>query len=374
MKIPPYLEALASRFPMDRVPLEMLRARLRSVAEPESLHRITEAVSPPPAGCAESIPEDLALRESLRREGEERLARGELAAVVLAGGMATRFGSVVKALSPVFGENGPSFLDAKLRDIARWKGAVRVALMTSFATHDAVEATLRVPRLLPPALRAEGVALAPQFVSLRLRPDGEYFETEDGELSPYSPGHGDLPDALATAGVLAKWKAAGVRTVLVSNVDNIGATVDPTLFAMHARSGAKITVELVEKNKGDKGGLPVALGDRLVLAEAFRLPEGFPAERFPLFNTNTLWIDIEALEGEMDWTWCVARKTVEGAEAIQFERLVGELTWWNPTHWVHVPRVGAETRFIPIKDHDDLERQREALLRVWRERLGGAPL
>lgn len=374
MKIPPYLEALASRFPMDRVPIEMLRARLRSVAEPESLHRITEPVSPPPAGCAEAIPEDLALRESLRREGEERLARGELAAVVLAGGMATRFGSVVKALSPVFGENGPSFLDAKLRDIARWKGAVRVALMTSFATHDAVEATLRVPRLLPPALRKEGVALAPQFVSLRLRPDGEFFETEDGELSPYSPGHGDLPEALATAGVLERWKAAGVRTVLVSNVDNIGATVDPTLFAMHARSGARVTVELVEKNKGDKGGLPVSLGDRLVLAEAFRLPEGFPAERFPLFNTNTLWIDIEALEGEMDWTWCVARKTVEGAEAIQFERLVGELTWWNPTHWVHVPRVGADTRFIPIKDHDDLERQREALLRVWRERLGGAAL
>lgn len=374
MKIPAYLQALARRFHYERVPLDALRARLRTATEPEELHRITARVSPPPLGCATTLPAAGPEHEALRREGEARIARGELAAVVLAGGMATRFGSVVKALSPVFGETGPSFLDAKLSDLAAWRGAVRVALMTSFATHDAVEATLRVPRLIPSALRTEGVALAPQFVSLRVRADGEFFQTEDGELSPYAPGHGDLPEALATAGVLSLWRAAGVRTVLVSNVDNIGATIDPVLFALHARSTARMTVELVEKYKGDKGGLPVELDGRLVLAEAFRLPREFPSENFPLFNTNTLWIDLDALDGEMPWTWCVARKRVEGHEAIQFERLVGELTWWNSTHWVHVPRAGRTTRFIPIKDHSDLEEHREVLMRVWRDRLRGEAL
>jgi UTP--glucose-1-phosphate uridylyltransferase len=354
---PPDLAQTLERFHADRIPLDALCARLRATgADLHSLDRIVGAVEPPPVQCAER-PAPLGSRErrELEAEGTAALRRGELGVVILAGGMATRFGSTVKALAALPCPGEPRFLDVKLADARRWNGAVPVALMTSFATHD-------------PIARALGdgspVMLAPQFVSLRVTPMGELFLTRDGVPSPHSTGHGDLPEALQLAGVLARLRRAGVRTALVSNVDNVGATIDPALYAMHRRSGAKVSVELVAKATGDRGGLPVLRDGRLVLAETFRLPGGFPDEAFPLFNTNTLWVDLDALEGQYPWTWCVVAKKVDGREAIQFERLVGELTWWNDTRYLHVERYGAGSRFLPIKELDDLARKSDQLRAV----------
>jgi UTP--glucose-1-phosphate uridylyltransferase len=345
------------RFHADRIPLDALRERLRGIGDDlHSLDRIAGAVEPPPVQCAERpAPPGSRQRRELEAEGTAALRRGELGVVILAGGMATRFGSTVKALATLPCPGEPRFLDVKLADARRWNGAVPITLMTSFATHDPIARALgdRSP-----------VMLAPQFVSLRVTPMGELFLTRDGIPSPHSTGHGDLPEALQISGVLAKLRQAGVRTALVSNVDNVGATIDPALYAMHRRSGAKISVELVAKAAGDRGGLPVLRAGRLVLAETFRLPGGFPDEAFPLFNTNTLWVDLDALEGRHPWTWCPVTKKVDGREAIQFERLLGELTWWNDTRYLHVERDGAGSRFVPIKEREDLARSSERLRAV----------
>lgn len=362
--LPDALRALLDRFQFDRVPFDELRARVKPGVDLDALHAITRPVAPPPLDCArQPPPEGTDAWRALRDAGAAAIARGELAAVVLAGGMATRFGSVVKALAPL-GEGGPTrFLDARLADVDRNGGRVDVTLMTSFATDAAVrEALARDGRA--------DVHVAPQFVSLRLRPDGTLFRDDEGAPSPYAPGHGDLPDALAASGTLARLRAKGVKTVLMSNVDNVGATIDPVLFAMHQASGARISVELVAKEKGDRGGLPVSVDGRLVLAETFRLPKGFPDQDFPLFNTNTLWIDLDALEGDAPWTWCFTRKKVGGLDAVQIERLVGELSWWHPTAWLHVPRRGAASRFLPVKDLDELRGRRDEIAAVLRERLG----
>jgi UTP--glucose-1-phosphate uridylyltransferase len=362
---PAHIAAVLSRFGFDPSRFDTLRARLLATTTPEDLHLIRASVAPPPPGCAEPLPaQGTAERLALAAEGAEAMARGELGSVVLAGGMATRFGSVVKALASLELDDGPDwcFLDAKLRDLTLQKGAVPGAIMTSFATHEGIASWLA-------ARGVADIALAPQFVSVRLTPTGELFLDGDGAPSLYATGHGDLPDALHAAGLLSQWRARGVRTVVLSNVDNVGATIDPAVFAMHRRGGGRISVELVEKLPGDRGGLPVSVDGRLVLAEAFRLPSSFPHESFPLFNTNTLWIDLDAMSLEAPWTWCVAKKKVDGREAVQFERLVGELTWWHPTRWIHVPRAGAESRFIPVKDLAELERSGAAIRAVIDARL-----
>ena len=154
------------------------------------------------------------------------------------------------------------------------------------------------------------------------------------------------------------------------NVDNVGATLDPALAGLHGELGGAITAELVSKLPGDVGGLPVRRADgSLALAEAFRVPEGFPHEQFPLFNTNTLWIDLPALTAPEGFTWSVARKSVDDRRAIQFERLVGELTWWHPSRYVHVSRDGAGSRFVPVKDEDDLAAAQDQIAAIACERL-----
>jgi len=282
-----------------------------------------------------------------------------VAAVVLAGGMATRFGSQVKALAPVLDGRKLTFLDLKLADLTRF--GVEITLMTSFATHDA----------LAEAVEGSGVQLAPQLVSLRLGADGSLFIGNDGAPSPHAPGHGDLADALELSGALERYRRNGVRSLFVCNVDNVGATLDPALVGLHRSLGGSVTAELVSKRPGDAGGLPVRRADgSLAIAEAFRVPEGFPHEQFPLFNTNTLWMDVAALEAPGSYTWSVARKSVDEREAIQLERLIGELTWWQASRYVHVPRDGAASRFVPVKDTDDLEAAQEQIAAICRERLG----
>lgn len=361
--LPPDVKAILDRYHFDRIPFETLRARIAQTPHPESLHIIREPVAPPSPDAVHRYPDpESAERRALLDEGQGAIARGALGVVILAGGMATRFGSTVKALAPVLEGKNIRFLDVKLADIARASqtGPIDTTIMTSFATDEAIGQ----------AIAGMPIHRAPQFVSLRLRPNGELFRDANGRPSPHATGHGDLPEAMALAGALERLRNRGVQTVLVMNVDNIGATVDPALFALHRRLGAKITVELVSKRPGDKGGMPVVHQGRLVLAEAFRLPPEFPQDQFPLFNTNTLWIDVDALEGHFPWTWCVARKHVEGQEAIQFERLIGELTWWHPTQYVHVPREGSQTRFIPVKDYEDLQRSQHDIATVLRERIG----
>ena len=81
-----------------------------------------------------------------------------------------------------------------------------------------------------------------------------------------------------------------------------------------------------------------------------------------MFNTNTLLVRADALSGvDMRWTYFTVEKTVDGRPAIQFERLVGELTSSLDARFLRVPRTGSGSRFLPVKDEDELERRREQI-------------
>jgi UTP--glucose-1-phosphate uridylyltransferase len=63
----------------------------------------------------------------------------------------------------------------------------------------------------------------------------------------------------------------------------------------------------------------------------------------------------------------VVKKSVDGRPAIQFEHLVGELTAFLPSRFLHVERRGPDGRFQPVKDPDELQRRRpdiEAIMRA----------
>ena len=205
--------------------------------------------------------------------------------------------------------------------------------MTSFATHDA----------LAEAVAGNGVNLARSSSSLRLTSDGTLF-LEDGRRALAARAGPRRPDLRAAALRRARAlpRTDGVRTLFVCNVDNVGATLDPALAGLHRSSAADHGRARARSGRATPAACPCAA--RTARSRSPRpsaCPTGFPHETFPLFNTNTLWIDVDALEAPADYTWCVARKRVDGREAIQLERLVGELTWWNPSRYVHVPREGA---------------------------------
>ncbi|MDB4991175.1 MAG: UTP--glucose-phosphate uridylyltransferase, partial [Myxococcaceae bacterium] len=343
--------SLLERYGFDQKTFERLRQRLLSATLAgqaiDADNRLRSTVEAPRAGdvvalAALGSPE----RAALTQRGEQAIRDGKIAAVVLAGGMATRFGGVVKAAVEV--TRGKTFLDLKLADIrraaARAEGSVPTYLMTSFATDH------EVSRMARAATTAQApVDTFAQFVSLRLDPSGALFRDSKGDVSPYAPGHGDLPFALRKSGVLARLRASGVEQIYVSNVDNLAATLDPAIIGAHLAGGKPITVEVADKAKGDKGGAPARVDGTLQIVEGFRFPTGFDQDSIPVFNTNTLIFDLAAIDQDFDLSWFTVTKEVDGKKAIQFERLVHELTAFLPTQMLGVAREGDDGRFMPVK-------------------------
>ena len=78
---------------------------------------VTDELLAPPPGTIAKLPGSSAQAYGeLRRLGREAIKRSEVGVVVLNGGMATRFGGVVKGVVPVLGEKR-SFLALAIEDV-----------------------------------------------------------------------------------------------------------------------------------------------------------------------------------------------------------------------------------------------------------------
>ncbi len=154
--------------------------------------------------------------------------------------------------------------------------------------------------------------------------------------------------------------AEGVRHVLVSNVDNLGARVDPAVLGAHLRSGRAVTAEVVATTS-DPGGAPVRLDGSPQILESPRFPPGVDRTRLGYGNVNTLTIDLAVLDRLYDLTWLYVRKEVDGRAAVQLERVYHELTRFVPATFLEVPATGPQGRFVPVKTPEDLDQSREAL-------------
>lgn len=320
-------------------------------------NRLKGTVQPPRPGDVLDAPvPGTSQYETYRAQGEELLRQGKVALCVLAGGMATRMGGVVKALVEAI--DGKTFLDLRLgeqRALERLSGRkVPLWLMVSEATRAPIEAALG------DRLDGENIAVFEQCVSLRLTPEGSLFHDEDG-VSVYATGHGDLPEALEKSGLLARFLDArgGTGFVWIANLDNLGATVDPAMLGWHAAHANAVTVEVVDKVGSDKGGVPVVWNDRRIIAEEFRLPKSLDPATIRVFNTNTFIVDAAALRDlDFEFTFVEVEKTVGGKKAVQFERLLGEVTAGLEPLFLRVPREGVESRFLPVKDNEELAKRR----------------
>lgn len=361
-ELPASVRAELERFHFNADAFETLAKRLGRGGDAAEANRIMGELRPPAASDIPALPPPGSeARLSLEADGEAAIAAGKAGVVILAGGMATRFGGVVKAT--VEAVDGHTFLDLKLRDVAaaakRAGGRVPAFVMTSFATDAEVQR----------AVEAEDHGVPTQTftqsVALRLAPDGGLFRDADGQPSLYAPGHGDLPEALRRSGQLDAFTEAGGEVLLMSNVDNLGATLDAAIIGAHLRARrahiSRITCEVVQKEPGDRGGAPAYVDGQLQVVEAFRFPADFDQDQVPVFNTNTFVFDTRVLGEETPLTYFAVHKRVLGAEAVQFERLVGQLTAFHPTHYLKVPRSGPDGRFQPVKDPAELAARQPAI-------------
>jgi UTP--glucose-1-phosphate uridylyltransferase len=269
-------------------------------------------------------------------------------------------------------KDGLTFLDIIVRqvlDLRERAGArLPLVLMNSFSTRDAsLEALERHPEIASDVPADFVQNKVPKLLADDLRPV-EWPEDPALEWAP--PGHGDLYTALVTSGMLEDLLGAGYRYAFVSNADNLGAVLDQRILAWVAAQEIPFLMEVADRTEADRKGGHIALRREggLVLREVAQTPEedldAFQdVERHRYFNTNTLWVDLEALRDQLErgggvlgLPMIVNRKTVDPSdpstpEVIQLETAMGAaIDVFDGARALRVPR----RRFAPVKTTNDL--------------------
>ncbi len=276
--------------------------------------------------------------------GARALADGAVAVISLAGGAGSRWtkgAGVVKALNPFCKLSGEhrSFVEvhlAKSRKTAQTFGApVPHVVTTSYMTHDPVERYLCAagnygyegPLYLSPG-RTVGLRLIPMARDLRFAweempqqmLDAQAQKVREssraaligwakqmGEGGNYTDnlpqqclhpvGHWYEVPNLFRNGVLAKIldERPQVRFLMVHNIDTMGADLDPTILGYHMEQGAAMTVEVITRKIDDRGGGLARVDGHVRLIEGMALPREEKEFELSYYNSNTFWIDIDAL-------------------------------------------------------------------------------
>jgi UTP--glucose-1-phosphate uridylyltransferase len=193
----------------------------------------------------------------------------------------------------------------------------------------------------------------------------------DVELEWCPPGHGDIYAALVTSGMLDALQAAGYEYAFTSNVDNLGAYIEPAILGYFVSQGLPFMMEVADRTEADqKGGHLARRKDtgRLLLRETAQCPPEDMAAfqdigRHRYFNTNNLWINLNALADLLDRSDNVLElplihnsKTLDPRDpnsppVYQLETAMGAaIELFDGAGALRVPR----SRFAPVKTTNDL--------------------
>jgi len=296
----------------------------------------------------------------------------ETVMVKLNGGLGTGMGlEKAKSLLPL--KDGMTFLDFIAKQVLdmRTNFGVPLAfmLMNSFATSDDTLAHLAKYD----TLQAEGLPLefqqnkAPKVTASDLSP-AAWPDKPDCEWCP--PGHGDLYPAMLGTSSLDTLLSKGYKYMFVSNSDNLGATMDLKLLTWFAKGGKPFAMECAQRTDADKKGGHLAQSSTggLLLRESAQCPDEDEKEfqnvgKYKYFNTNNLWVNLQALKETMDANEGVLplpviknSKTVDprdkkSTKVLQLETAMGAAISSFPTAGaILIPRE----RFAPVKTTNDM--------------------
>jgi hypothetical protein len=273
--------------------------------------------------------------------GQAALKAGKVAVVSLAAGTGSRWtqgAGVVKALHPFckLGGRHRSFLEvhlAKTRKTSQTAGTgIPHIVTTSWLTHAAIAAAMArspsdVEVLLSPG-RAVGLRLVPMVRDLHfaweelahqqldeqkqkmldsLHAALMHWAQNAGEGADYTDnlppqclhpvGHWfEIPNLLRN-GVLRDLLARrpGLTTLMLHNIDTLGADVDPRLLGLHLDRGQCLSFEVIGRRIEDRGGGLARVDGRVRLLEGLAVPREEDEFALSFYNSMTTWIDIDKL-------------------------------------------------------------------------------
>jgi UTP--glucose-1-phosphate uridylyltransferase len=289
----------------------------------------------------------------------------KLAVMKLNGGLGTSMGcSGPKSAIEVRGDT--TFLDLIVQQIENLNNSnpgadVPLLLMNSFNTDAETAKIIQKYQDTNVTITTFQQSRYPRIIKESLEP---MCVTHEGYAHQdwYPPGHGDVFEAIYNSGLVDTLLAQGKEYLFVSNVDNLGATVDVNILNHMDTNDVEYCMELTDKTRADiKGGTIISYDGKVSLLEVAQVPSKYVEEfksvtKFRVFNTNNCWISLRAVQrimssGGLALDIIPNIKEAGGHKVIQLETAIGAaIGYFNNSCGVNVPR----RRFLPVKSTSDL--------------------
>jgi len=282
--------------------------------------------------------------------------------IILNGGLGTSMGLTgPKSLIEV--KNGQTFLEIMLNQAE--KQGIALSLMNSFSTQ---KDTLAALTKINPS-RFPLIFLQHKFPKILQKEFAPATWPKNPGLEWNPPGHGDVYTALISSGMLHQLLEQGITYALISNVDNLCASMEEMLLGYFSENRFPFMMEVSDRTPADlKGGhLARHKNGRLILRELAQCPDdeldAFKDNScYCFFNTNNIWINLSFFKdlieenGTIHLPMILNPKTIDprdenSPKVYQVETAMGAaISLFEGATAVKVPR----SRFFPVKTCNDL--------------------
>ncbi len=333
--------------------------------------------------------------------GSEYIARGTVAAFVVAGGQGSRLGfDGPKGKYPVGAVSRKPLFQIHAEKIAKYgkkyNTAIPWLIMTSPANHDEAVAFLQENDFF--GLHRDEVMIFPQEMIPSLDAAGKLILATRSSIFKNPDGHGGSLTALHSSGALDFLKKRGIETISYFQVDNpLVKIVDPAFIGYHVQRDALVSSKAIRKAyPEEKVGVFVSIGDRIGVVEYSdltdeqkNLRDAAGELRYCMGSIAIHLFDVDFVSsitaGEFSLPYHVARKKIEVCvenetrerEGFKFEKFVFDalpLTERNI-----VVETVREDEFAPVKNRtgvDSVETARSLMSDLFRRWLHtrGIPL
>ncbi|CAN1160776.1 UTP--glucose-1-phosphate uridylyltransferase [Linum perenne] len=287
----------------------------------------------------------------------------KLVVLKLNGGLGTTMGCTgPKSVIEV--RNGSTFLDLIVMQIEnlnnKYGCKVPLLLMNSFNTHDDTSKIVEKYTKANVEIHTFNQSQYPRMVAEDFLPlPSKGHAGKDGW---YPPGHGDVFPSLKNSGKLDTLLSQGKEYVFVANSDNLGAVVDLKILSHLIRNKNEYCMEVTPKTLADvKGGTLISYEGKVQLLEIAQVADEHvnefkSIEKFKIFNTNNLWVNLNAIKRLVEADALKMEiipnpKEVDGIKVLQLETAAGDaIKFFDKAIGINVPR----SRFLPVKATSDL--------------------
>ncbi len=273
--------------------LPLLAQLFRREPDTDAIRAMAARAASPPAIRLDAARDRFAPEEA-RQRGQEALAAGEVAGVLVAGGQGTRLGfdrpKVMYPIGPVSRHTLAQILIEKLLAVgSRFGVRVPLAVMTSPATHEPLQRFLAENNRF--GLPEDDLLLFRQGTMPAVNAEtGKVLLAAKDQLALSPEGHGGMLAAITGGGVLDELARRGVRTLFYFQVDNpLVQFGSPEFLGYHRLAGSELSTQVIAKQSPlDRVGNVVEVDGRLRVIEYSDMPDNV-AERRASDGSLAIW-------------------------------------------------------------------------------------